>query len=97
MTLEELEDFFSKDDREFLEFDRIENPPYRRPDLCAFIKLHDLCGGEGDMVSAAEHDEIFLDIEPETLAKACTYEDLLYLSRCGVRYAPETDSLAMFV
>ena len=84
-------------DDEFLEFEKIENPLHPRPDICAFLKLHELCPRDLDMVSAAEHDQIFLDVSPEELGKVATHEDIVFLNRCGVRYCNETDSLAMFV
>lgn len=49
------------------------------------------------MVSAAEHDEIYLDVSGEELCAVATEADLIYLHRCGVRYDSSTDSLAMFV
>lgn len=82
---------------EFLEFDRIENPKHPRPDICAFLMLHDLLGGTGDMVCSASHDEIWLDVNVEKLAKKATPEFIRDLSRCGVWYDSEIDSLCMFV
>lgn len=49
------------------------------------------------MVSYAEHDEIFLDIKPEQLAKVATEEQIKDLVTCGVRINKEYDCLAMFV
>jgi hypothetical protein len=48
------------------------------------------------MVSAAEHDEIYLDVDAEDFANAATEEDVLFLTRCGVRFDEENDSFAMF-
>jgi hypothetical protein len=93
----DLEEAFDAADGEFLKFDRIENPLHPRPDLCAFMRLHELVPGKGDMVSAAEHDEIYLDCDIEALAKVATQEDITYLHRCGVRLDSSVDSLAMFV
>ena len=70
---------------------------HSRPDVCAFIFLHLLVGGEGDMISAAEHDEIWLDVDCGKLSKVASEEDILYLVRCGIRYNKGTDSLCMFV
>lgn len=82
---------------EFLEFDRIENPRHPRPDICAFLMLHELLGGEGDIIGSASHDEIWLDVDVKKLAAKAAPEFIRDLSRCGVRYDPETDSLCMFV
>lgn len=93
----DVEATFEKFDEtnEYGKFDRIENKRSKRPDLHAFLLLDSLVPGEGDMVSAAEHDEIFLDTEVEKLAKVATEADILELVRCGVRYS-EYDCLAMF-
>lgn len=95
----DLEAAFEAAEDEFLKFDRIENPPHSRPDISAFLRLHELVPGKPghDMVSAAAHDEIFLDVELEELAAAATKDDVVFLHRCGVRLDRETDSLAMFV
>jgi hypothetical protein len=69
----------------------------RRADLHAFILLDQLCPGRGDMVCSAEHDQIFLEVEPDQLITAATEEQVLELIRCGLRYDSCTDSLAMFV
>ena len=59
---------------------------------CAFIYLHEKLGGKGDIVSAAEHDVIYLNFDN---IEELTDEDVLYLTRCGVLY--NTDCLSMFV
>lgn len=96
--IENLEEAFEAATDEFLRFERIEKPLHPRPDICAFLRLCELVpDGDRDIVSAAEHDEIFLDIEPEELAEVATQEDIVYLHRCGIRFDSSTDSLAMFV
>ncbi len=79
---------FEKYDDEFLKFDRIENPRHSRPDICAFLMLHDLVSSnkDRDMVCAAEHDEIWLEVDPEEVAANATEEQICDLIRCGVRY-----------
>lgn len=94
----DLESVFEKFEDEFLKFNAVENRLHRRKDVCAFILLDKLVPGEGrDIVVSAEHDEIWLDADPERLAEVATEEDILTLVRCGVRYDSTTDSLAMFV
>lgn len=96
MTTEELEAMFERhSEEERLKFDRVENPRHPRPDLCAFMMLHDLVPAKRDMVCSAEHDEIFLDVDPEDLARVATDDIVRDLVRCGVRY--NGGSLAMFV
>lgn len=97
MNKQELIQKLKANDSEYIKFDRIENPPYPRPDLCAFIKLHELCGGKGDAVTAAEHDEIYLGFDLEALASNATDADIIYLQRCGVRVDEWGEGLAMFV
>lgn len=99
-----LKAIFEKYDNEFLKFERIESPLNRRPDLCAFLLLDNIVpprpnriGGLNDMVRAAEHDEIFLDVDVDKLAELATEEQIRDLIRCGVRFATDIDSLALFV
>ena len=93
MTLEEM---FAACDDDYLDFDKWEGAPSKRADLAAFILLDKLQPGGGDIISASEHDEFFLSIDCEELAKVITRDDVLNLTRCGVRYSGEYDSLCMF-
>jgi len=98
MNLQEIWDKHSDGDGdEFLKFDRVQNKMANRPDIHAFMLLDKLVPGTSDMVSAAEHDEIWLTVSPEELEKAATEEQIVELIRCGVRLDSSTDSLAMFV
>ncbi len=98
MNLQEIWDKHSDGDGdEFLKFDRVQNKLANRPDIHAFLLLDKLVPGTTDMVSAAEHDEIWLAVSPEELEKAATEEQIVELIRCGVRLDSSTDSLAMFV
>jgi len=80
---------------EFLEFDRISHKLHQRPDIHAFLLLSSLVPSQLDMVSSAEHDEIFLEVDPDDLAKVATEEQIRDLVRCGVRL--DDDHLCMFV
>ena len=71
--------------------------PTERPDLKAFILLNKLVPGTSDMVSAAEHDQIFLDVDVDKLEKVVTDEEIRTLVACGVHYDEHYDSLYMFV
>lgn len=95
MTTEELLALFEKDG-EYIEFERIDNPPCRRRDICAFLRLQELTPGDGPIVSAAEHDEIFLAVNLDELAAVATEADIIYLQRCGVRVDEWENGLAMF-
>jgi hypothetical protein len=93
MTSEQYE----KHEGEFLKFDRVQNKTSGRADLHAFNLLDKLVPGKIDMVSAAEHDEIWLEVSPDDLAKVATEEQIIDLIRCGVRYDRDTNSLTLFV
>lgn len=102
MTPEELRELFKKHDDEYLKFERIERKPAdfltHRPDLYAFLILDTLVRSERHIVSAAEHDEIFIDVTPEKLAEAgVTEAQVIDLIRCGLIYPDEYDCFAMFV
>lgn len=92
-----MRDIFEKHEDEFLKFDRVENKRSGRRDLHAFLLLDSLMPGKRPMVSAAEHDEIWLDIDCEDLAQIATEAQILELIRCGVRYDDDVESLALFV
>lgn len=85
---------FDEFEDEFLKFDRVKEKFSQRADLHAFILLDKLVPGDRDMVSAAEHDEFYLSIDPEELAKVATKDQLRDLHRCGIRN--DGDGLCMF-
>jgi UPF0288 family protein (methanogenesis marker protein 3) len=70
--------------------------PEARQDLLAFNLINQLVPGTADIVSAAEHDEIWLSVDPEQLEKAgITQAQVDELVRCGVYYHDDLDSLHM--
>ena len=92
MDIEEM--FSAAGENEFLKFDRIPESGRRhvRPDICAFIYLHEKVGGTWKIIAGAEHDEIYLDGNGGE--GKLTEEDVVYLTRCGVRYGES--GLCMF-
>lgn len=80
-----------------MEFERIENPRSKRPDLHAFLVLDELLPAKEkqDVIGGASHDEIYLAFDLESLAPVATPEIVRDLVRCGVRY--DSDGLCMFV
>ncbi len=81
----DLQERFAQFSGQYLDFHNIENPPFQRADLCAFVKLAQLIPiGSGGIISSADHDEIHLDANLEEFDKIATNEDILYLVRCGV-------------
>ncbi len=95
-----IEELFEKHDDEYIKFDRVQNPRHSRPDLCAFLMLHDLSPAKKpgrDMISSAEHDEIWLDIDVDQVAENATEEDIITLIRCGIRFDTDNWAFALFV
>lgn len=90
----DLEETFETFEDEYLMFKRVENKLHNRRDLCAFLLLDKLVPGKRNMVSCAEHDEIFFGIDCDKLAEIATEDDILTLVRCGVWF--NEDGLAMF-
>ena len=80
-----------------LEFDDVENKLSSRPDIHAFILLNQLLPGNRDIVSAAEHDQIWLDVDLEKLGDVATEDHIRQLEACGVHYDRDLESLYMFV
>jgi len=97
MTVDDLQELFEKHDDEYGEFDRVSPKRSGRHDLHAFLLLDELLPGTDRIVSAAEHDEIFLSVDLEDLAKSSITEaQVIELIRCRVRMS-SFDSLCMFV
>jgi hypothetical protein len=76
----------------------------KRNDLHAFMLLESILPGAPntsgyvmDMVGAAEHDRIYLDVNLEKLAEVITKEQIEELESCGVQADENGDGLAMFV
>jgi len=99
---EEIVELFEKYNDEYLKFDKIpvEERFSNSPDLCAFNLLYNHLNEEHkfkDIIQGAEHDEIFLMSLDDLLLDDMTEKDILYLTRCGIRYNEEFGSLSMFV
>ena len=93
----DLKEVFERlSETDYIKFDRVKNPLSSRPDLCAFLFLDKLVAGTGDIVACSEHDEIWLNVDVDELARLATEEDILTLVRCGVRYDSSVQSLVMY-
>jgi hypothetical protein len=93
----EISERFDLVSNEYGKFELVENNKSKRPDLHAFIFLDELLEtSDSDIVSAASHDVIYLEINSEDIEKL-TDSHILELTRCGVMYDSENDCLAMFV
>ena len=91
-----LHEMFEAVHEEYLDFDKVAPRLSERADLHAFMLLDKLQPGGGDIISAAAHDEFFLSIDCDELAKVITQEQVLELARCGIRYDEGNDCLCMF-
>jgi hypothetical protein len=96
MDIHERWEAVTKGGDEFLKFNKVANKRSQRPDLHAFLLLDELFPGTGDMVAAASHDEIWLDVE-DNQVETLTDEQILELSWCGVRHDRDVGGLCMFV
>lgn len=93
----DLKELFEKHNREFIKFERVENKLNQRADIHAFLLLDQLVPGSKDIVASAEHDKIWLAVEPDEIAEVATEEQIIDLIRCGVMYCRDYDSFCMFV
>jgi hypothetical protein len=86
LMFKQFDDESGESSDEFLRFERVKNKRSNRPDLHAFLLLDELqpSAKSRDIVSAAEHDQIWLGIDTGKLAEVITSEQVLELIRCGV-------------
>ena len=80
---------------DFLKFELVGNKLSTRPDIHAFILLNEIFPDNRDIVCAAGHDVIWLDVDGEKIA-SLNDDQVLELTRCGVMHDEESDSLSMF-
>lgn len=92
-----VKETFDKYEDEFLKFDRVEHKKCNRPDIHAFLSLNNLFPHGRKMISAAEHDQIWLDVDLKEFEKIASNEVVRELRRCGVFYDEEVELLSMFV
>lgn len=105
MTSEQIEKFMDEQEDEAGEFDRIENKRHSRPDIHAMLLMDEIHPGKGDMVSAAEHDQIWFNVAGESDPDPDTYDThwkfteahLIELLRSGIYFDSDTESFYSFV
>ena len=95
--MRDIEKFFEEHKGEFLKLPPRTPELCQRPDLIAFMLLDKLVPGTTDIVSAAEHDEIYLAVDPYKVNGLATDEELILLIHCGVRFDTQNESFTMFV
>lgn len=94
-SIESRFDRIGHEDPGHCEFGKIQHKRSQRPDLHAFLLLDEVFPSPGnDMVSAAEHDQIWLAPDEELL-DALSDAQILELIRCGVMVS-EYGGLCMF-
>lgn len=88
-----------KYEHEYLQFQRVENKRSNRPDVHAFILLDALMPAKktDDILSAAEHDGVWLGVSTEKFSEVATEEQFVELMRCGVLYDEDCESFRMNV
>jgi hypothetical protein len=96
MAIDVCSVFEKIEEEEYGKFDRVENPPSTCADLCAFILLDKLVPGKRDIVTHAEHDQIWVGVSCDELKEVATEEDILYLVRCGV-FLNDYEYLSLYV
>jgi hypothetical protein len=95
MEYKNIEDRFEAVEDDYRMFERVCNKNSRRPDLHAFILLDKLSSGvTRDIISAASHDVIFLDVDADKI-ESLTDSQILELVQCGVMYDSDHDCLSM--
>lgn len=97
LRLDHMHKLFEKCAEEHNKFDNVIIKRSARPDLNAFLLLDELQPGQSDIVVAAEHDEIYLKVDPQKLAEIITEEHVLELVRSGVRYDHHEYCFKMYV
>lgn len=97
MQKEEMLELFEKHNDKYVQFEEhVKNPLSKRPDLHVFLLIDKLVPGNTDIISAAEHDVFYIDVDPEELAKDITEEQIIELVACGVSYTSAYDCFYMF-
>jgi len=89
MSIEELGKIFNDYNHEYLEFERIQNPPCSFPDLCGLNMLHSLDitnDNKKDMLYGSDHRIVYLSMDPYNVLSKITKEKIIYLLRCGILY-----------
>ena len=95
MTLEELSELFKAHDHEYGKFERVKFPLSKDRHVHAIKFLDNMFPSEGKMIANAAHDQIWLKIELDELARDCDAEDIIDLLRCGLFI--DEDALSMFI
>lgn len=88
-----IPELFSKHEDKFLKSD----DTFENNDLYAFNLLKKYRGKGSDIISGADHDVIYLNVDIELLSQWSTEDEIIALTRCGVMYNTDYDCLSMYV
>ena len=94
-----LQKRFDKFEDDSQNFHEVPNPLPRRSDIAAFLLLDQLVPSDDGacILGSAEHDLVYLEVDPKALNRAATDDNIRDLIRCGVGYDPEIERLFMYV
>lgn len=96
MNLSELMQIFEAHEDASHKFEQIDKPLHRVRDICAMLTIDAIAPFKRDAISAAEHDQIWFDVDIDAFCAKATPGDVLTLIRCGVFFDSGVDSLSMF-
>ncbi len=82
-----LPELFEKHEKEFGKFAHVPVKFSSRRDIHAFILLNKLCPNERPMISASEHEKIWLDVDTKRISQNATESHIIDLIRCGVSFS----------
>lgn len=91
-----LHDRFKQFAEDYLEFKEAKNPRSPRPDVHVLIMLAEMFPADRDLISAAEHDQYWLDVDCDEFNKLVTDDQLRDMIRAGLMHCNDTDSLSFF-
>lgn len=100
MTVDEMKELFEKyaDEYQYGDFEKILGTLSTRPDMHAFRLIENLLPNKKfDMIASAEHDQIWLGVDPEELAAVATPEIIRQLVACHIFFDDQYDGLGMWV
>ncbi len=90
---------FEKHEGEYRQFERVQHPLSKRPDIHALMCLDLLFpseSGESVMIGAVCNDGIYLELNKEQIS-SLSENQVIDLTRCGVIYDEERKLLMMYV
>ena len=98
MHIKEVERLFIKHADEYLNFKHVVKPRSKSRNLHGIMLLDSLIPfGEGNFLSGAEHDEVYLDVDVEALSEKLSEDLIVELIRSGITLDTSFNCLRMNV